>query len=62
MSTMVATDNRAVLHIDRDGKLAFTRELLRGVSVTVLGRKGSGKSTTVAVLRGRTAEAGGRIR
>src|ERR1700730_8442848 len=47
---MVDTDNTAVLSLDRDGKLPFTRDLLRGVSVTVLGRKGSGKSTTVAVF------------
>ena len=50
MSTTVETDIEAVLNIDRDGKLPFTRDRLRGVSVTVLGRKGSGKSTTVRVL------------
>lgn len=50
MSTTVETDIEAVLNIDRDGKLPFTRNRLRGVSVTVLGRKGSGKSTTVRVL------------
>lgn len=38
------------LHIDRDGKLPFTKNRLRGASVTILGRKGTGKSNTLAVF------------
>ena len=38
------------LHIDRDGKLPLTRDRLRGASVTILGRKGTGKSNTLAVF------------
>ncbi len=38
------------LDIDRDGKLPFTKNRLRGASVTILGRKGTGKSNTLAVF------------
>ena len=38
------------LYIDRDGKLPFTRNRLRGASITILGRKGTGKSNTLAVF------------
>ena len=37
-------------YIDRDGKLPFTRNRLRGASITILGRKGTGKSNTLAVF------------
>ncbi len=38
------------LQIDRDGMLPFTKGRLSGASITILGRKGTGKSTTLAVL------------
>jgi len=38
------------LNIDRDGRLSWTKDRLIGTSITILGRKGTGKSTTLAVL------------
>jgi DNA helicase HerA-like ATPase len=38
------------LDIDRDGLLPLTKDRLIGTSITILGRKGTGKSTTLAVL------------
>src|SRR5260370_40539984 len=40
------------LDIDRDGLLPLTKDRLIGTSITILGRKGTGKSTTLAVLAG----------
>lgn len=38
------------LQIDRDGMLPFTKGRLSGASITILGRKGTGKSTRLSVL------------
>ncbi len=47
---MVNLSPQAQLQIDRDGQLPFTKDWLIGKSITILGRKGTGKSTTLAVL------------
>jgi len=47
---MATIQQQTRLQVDRDGTLPFTRGRLVGASITILGRKGTGKSTTLAVL------------
>jgi uncharacterized coiled-coil protein SlyX len=48
--SMTTIQQHIRLQIDRDGVLPFTKGRLSGASITILGRKGTGKSTTLAVF------------
>jgi len=48
--SIVSIQTQGRLQIDREGRLPFTKDRLVGASITILGRKGTGKSTTLAVL------------
>ena len=48
--SMTNLQQQTRLQIDRDGMLPFTKGRLSGASITILGRKGTGKSTTLAVF------------
>ncbi|MGH2496543.1 MAG: helicase HerA domain-containing protein [Ktedonobacteraceae bacterium] len=50
LMSMTDRQQQARLQIDRDGALPFTKSRLSGASITILGRKGTGKSTTLAVF------------
>ena len=47
---MTQTHDTRQFAIDREGKLHFTRKTVTGESITILGRKGMGKSNTMAVF------------
>jgi uncharacterized protein len=49
-SAAILSPHDALLNLDLEQKLPFTINRLRGASVTILGRKGTGKSTTLRVL------------